>query len=591
MSEGVFEIHGLGGKSSTVKRLKGWNLRPDGELVKLDQDYTVKVTKGPLTSGTVTLGSLDRVALGGYVAFESEESINNPLGPVDQATIMEVNPVRRWEMELAKSVGWFTRTSSEAVGVHVAPRHFEPWLSQVQPGSTSISLANVPALPGPEGARPGLINILPRVSVHFSDPSLSDKPDFESWDAMARWFHGRFDAMTPALQVVDLEGKKGVRALNAIHGWMQHDFTYKQVYLTPERSWLPESAKEVLRQRFGDCKDLTGLFLAAAKGAGMEASPVLAMIHEGKVEMDEDVTPFVFNHVIAAVRLPVTAGLPSEVTTPFGRFLLVDSTGRYTPLGYLPSAHRGGRLLICTPGGAAWVDVPANATKKPQVKTRVEASETAAGGLKGTLVVSAFEGALGLRDLALEGGMRAVKERLASILDLPFDSVWDVDSIGDPLAGEEAFAVQIGFALPKALVPFGRAWLLPRLGLPGDLTPLRSPGRIRRYPVSIPADLPWEYTAALRLISPVKPSMPTGRLETPLRTATWKADAATGTWKLEYRQSTQGLDLPYDDRERGVRTQRDDWKKYQNYMDDILTVVREPGPSPDPGPGTRIHSR
>ena len=39
--EGVYALHGLGGNSSRIKKLKGWNLRPDDTVTKVDRDDLV----------------------------------------------------------------------------------------------------------------------------------------------------------------------------------------------------------------------------------------------------------------------------------------------------------------------------------------------------------------------------------------------------------------------------------------------------------------------------------------------------------------------------------------------------------------------
>ena len=64
LDQGLFVAHGLGWKTSVLKRLKGWNLRPDGELETLERDYTVTVAAGNRRADTLTVGQLPRVAKG-----------------------------------------------------------------------------------------------------------------------------------------------------------------------------------------------------------------------------------------------------------------------------------------------------------------------------------------------------------------------------------------------------------------------------------------------------------------------------------------------------------------------------------------------
>ena len=45
--QGAFFIHGLGGTASQVTQLQGWNLRPDGELTRFNQDFNFTLTSSP----------------------------------------------------------------------------------------------------------------------------------------------------------------------------------------------------------------------------------------------------------------------------------------------------------------------------------------------------------------------------------------------------------------------------------------------------------------------------------------------------------------------------------------------------------------
>jgi len=585
LDQGGYIIHGLGGASSRIKRLKGWNLRPDGEVVRLDRDFIATVGKGnaaDYSTGTTTIAVLDRVVKGSYVAFESEEVITHPLGPLDTTTILEAQPIRRWELAMVKSVGWFTATSTEGVGLRLEARHFAPLFPQPDPKATALALSDLPALPRNEAAAPGARNFLPWVLLAFADASLKNVPDLASWDTYAKWTHGVYEARTLPCRPVDLAGATGLDALRTIRRWMQREMTYKQVYLTPDRGWVPDSPGDVLRARFGDCKDLAGLFMAAARDAGLEAVPVKARIVEGSIEPGEPVGPFAFNHVIAGIRMEKTAGLPAEVVTPLGRFLLVDLTEQFTPLGRLGEAHRDGRVLICTAQGAAWAKIPAEAIVPSRVEVRLEGTETDNGGLKGTLSVTETGDGAGLRHLALSGGAKAVRERCATLLDLPAGSRWDLARLADPKDGQETFQAQVVFEVPEALEPTGSEWLLPHFGLPSSPASIQRLGQPRRLPVAVQEGPGWDWRATLHLRAPKAPATPEADLETPFRTLHWTAKRDGRTLDLHLRQTRRQALYPYERREEGVQDQRSDWKRFRTFVDEALTVVPPPPPAPGP---------
>ncbi|HEX9082751.1 MAG TPA: hypothetical protein VF768_10755, partial [Holophagaceae bacterium] len=187
---GLFTLTGLGGGASKVKKLKGWNLRPDGELVKLDSDSVVAVERPGDSTGIsntrLTGAGLERVVEGSIVAFESLQVETHPGGPAEITGVMEPQPIFRWEIRAATQAGWFR--SLKQVSSRIQFSHFEPWIPSptVVPG-VSITADNIPALPAGESASPSSWGILPRVAITFMDPDLKGVPALDSWNGIASW--------------------------------------------------------------------------------------------------------------------------------------------------------------------------------------------------------------------------------------------------------------------------------------------------------------------------------------------------------------------------------------------------------------------
>ena len=255
----------------------------------------------------------------------------------------------------------------------------------------------VPPLPKDEGLTPAPEDVLPNVFLRFADPAQTSLMGVDSWDAIARWEVARYLQSSPPLRLPGTEPKPSLEELQRLRSWIARQITYKMVYLTPDRGWVPEVAEEVFRKRYGDCKDMASLFIAASRSVGFEAFPVLARIFEGRISVDDPVGPQAFNHVIAAVRLPNSLGLPAEVETPRGRFLLVDPTDAFTSLGRMAEAHRGRRVMLCLPEGAQWVVVPTSAIVAPGLTTRLEGRLEAGGRLKGHLTIQETGNSVGIR--------------------------------------------------------------------------------------------------------------------------------------------------------------------------------------------------
>jgi hypothetical protein len=566
LDEGSFVLSGLGGGASKVNRLKGWNLRADGVLEKLDQDTVVTLHdagEAAVSTHMKTGAALPRVAKGSLVAFESLQTFRHPMGPVSGAFPLEDVPIRRWELELAVKAGWFT--SVKGVEVKMDLRHFEPWIrkAEVVPGQ-SVMVSNLPALPKGEEARPHYFNNHPSVWVRFLDPALKESPSLENWDAHAKWIHAQYVARAQATRVVDLAGKGALPGLRALHAWMGRDFTYKQVYLTPERGWIPEAAAEVGRRKYGDCKDLTICLLAEASTLGLGIHPVLARINEG--EMEADMPPsLTFNHVIAGLKLDQSLGLPAEVETPKGRFLLVDPTDPETPLGQLGAAHRGRRVMICTDQGAVWALVPNAAILQPHIRIEMKGVAEPNGKLTATLKFVETGDKLGLRSAALGSG-KLQEFITGKLVDLPPTGSLQVLSQSDPRDYAKPFEVVVKAMHPDGFHRMGQEGVLVSWGLPSVPGVIQKVGKSRVHPVVSRTADGWDFEGEVAFPGPVQPILGEKKGETPFRsyawTATTEAQPQGGLLRMTYHQVRKDATWAPPDQEKGVA----EWKKDRSLL-------------------------
>jgi len=571
-SEAIFRLIGVGGGASKVNRLKGWNLRPDGEVTRVDRDLVLSFQDfGTPDVRTATM--LQQVTKGSLVAFESLQTERHPMGPTDGAYILETHPIRRWELEPAKRDGWFTNTRN--VEIRVDRHHFSPWFPQPGAlGEIGIGLDRVPALPKDENHTPHARNVLPWVSIRFIDPDLKDAPVWTDWDAFARWEYGKFKALLAVDGVPEFKGKDPADRLGQLHAWMAKELTYKAVYLTPERGWVPLAASEVGRRHYGDCKDLTSFLIAGADRIGLEACPVLALILEGEVEAGEPLSLMAHNHVITAIRLDASLGFPAEVETPEGRFLLVDPTDRFTSLGRLDQVHRGRRLLICTAKGGQWVRVPDAAIVPPKVTLRLKGEADARGNLHATLAITEQGDAWKLRAIAQMANADALRADLQKRLDLPPMAVIQVLAKGDPLDQASPFTLNLALDLPQALKRTGGELELTPLGWQIVPVQTQKPGVPRRLPVSQGNPLDLEYFAEITTPTRCAPVLPAKEGDTPFRSFSWTAQAAdsgAGTrLSLHLQHHMKHVGFDFEHREEGVAASKKDRSQALNLLADAL---------------------
>ncbi len=564
LGEAVYAIGSLGGRSSKVKQLKAWNLRPDGDLIKLDTDSAVILDDdrpSEISTSLLTTTKLPRVVTGSLLAFESLESTRHPMGPTAVAMPMQPHPVRRWELEVAASGGWFTDLRHVVVRMDV--RHLAPWVPspEIIQGK-SLKISGLPALPKAEGAGPSPRNTLPSVLVRFQDPEFHGGPPTDTWNTLAAGVDARYQERFQPSRVMDVSNQGVKEALLAIHAWMVRELTYKQVYITPERGWLPDPGPEVVRHRYGDCKDLTCCLLSEAKGMGLEVHPVMALIGHGFIEEDEEPSFTSFDHVISAIALKESLGFPAEVVTSGGRFLLVDPTSRFTPLGLLPAVHRNRRVMICTPRGAQWVRVPAAAVQVPVARITIEGEVDAGRSVVAQLSIEEVGESLGLRGAFATQGNKALQDLLAQWLDLPPTASLVLQSQGDPWDLSNPFRVGATLRQPGALRREGQDDVLPAWGMPGVPPSIQSSHRVRRFPVESNRLGRLELQATYRLPYALRPVLPFLDITTAFRTLHWKAQAQVQgglpVVQLHLDQSLEPAFFDASHRDKGVASWKED---------------------------------
>lgn len=564
------------GRNAGIRKLKGWNLRPDGELTKVDKgdlagwdpDAGDEVTRN-IGAGTTLRG----VVNGSLVAYESEYSTGS-LGPTCRMAPLERFPVRRFEL-LARSGETFLLGRRD-VPMVVTTRHFAPWLPEPAPGAREVMLDNLPPLPRDEWAHGGERRWAPTIWIHFEDPSLTDLPQAGNWDRLATWYCERFLRETQSPWPLPPSSSDDRGALVELDRWMKREFRYQQVYLRADRAWIPEKAPEIVRKRYGDCKDLAAVFLGAASARGLKAFPALARISESAIATDEPPSSTAFNHVIAAIRLEKSMGFPAEVETLGGRFLIADPTARLTPLGYLPESHRQGRVMICTPEGAVWVDIPDPAIQPTSMRIKV-VGELGSQGLSGSVTLHEEGDQEGLRQAAFFGTPDQLRSRVVGLMGLRAEARLELKRKGDPLDLDHPFALEYTLEVPRPLSRLGQEFELADLGFPGLPDPIQPKGRPRQLPVRFEGGDRWDLSLDLTLAGGgLRPTGPGGTLETPLRTVRWASRVDQGRLTIELTQETRRAQWDLAHREEGVAVQRKDRSALKVLLDDARTLLPAP---------------
>ena len=161
----------------------------------------------------------------------------------------------------------------------------------------------------------GAVSVLDREPMLF----VSTFRDYEALGD-AYWKEAAPKAeVTPALRslarqiVQNIEGKR--EQAEAISTWVKRNIRYVAIYLGPGRV-VPNPAEDVLRNRYGDCKDHVTLMMALLSAVGIESEQVLIQAGNAYTLPSAPVLA-AFNHVI--VHLP-QFGLYDDPTSGFSAF-------------------------------------------------------------------------------------------------------------------------------------------------------------------------------------------------------------------------------------------------------------------------------
>lgn len=546
VGEGAYKLTREGAEVAKVKKLKGWNLRPDGDLEKMDKDDAWSIAglvdeDGGFSKKTVTAGALPRVAKGSVVAFESLEVLHRPMGAITSRIAMEDIPVLRWEVAAAKKEGWFSNLKQ--VDLKLDLSNFDLWKIPVEQGPGFVAASNLPRAPKAEPFMPDWFEVLPQVTCRFLDPAFKDAPDWTSWDGLAD-FTSRTFATAGRTPVPGLNGADSEAKLRSLIDWMYRNLSYRAIYLSPNRGWIPEKAQETDRKRFGDCKDFAAFLLGGVQGLGFGGVPVLASIQARRVE--PSMTPdILFNHAIAAIRLEKSLGLPAEVETPAGRYLVVDPTDHYTPFGYLGVQHRGRWVMLCLPGKAVWVRIPDSAIAPPAVHLTLQGSCGADGVLNGTLRIEEGNNAWGLRQMAVEAAPKDLIDFIRSRrLSLAPTATCEVLTHSDPRDLNLPFQIELKVRIPEVVTSDGTEADLHLPGFPDvPSRPLRN-GESRHYPLESRSNLHLVYSASIRVPRTMAPLLANLTSTTCCHSLDFKAKAAPDG---DATQLKIGLDAQWKD--------------------------------------------
>jgi tetratricopeptide (TPR) repeat protein/transglutaminase-like putative cysteine protease len=319
-------------------------IAPDGKVSQLDQKTITDGPAGEQDEDTYTDARIRKAPLPGLTVgaiVEDETVVEDkepffPAGGVYRDFFARDVPVVRSELivEAAKEL-------KLRYQVHMLPQ--VAVTDEEQDGKRRLKFVQ-----GFQAARPESDIHLP---THQISSPMVEFSTGESWAAVAAGYRelaeGQIDAAkVKALLPAELPSER-LAAIQRILSRLHKEVRYTGIEFG-EAALKPETAAEVLKRHYGDCKDKAALLVGLLRAAGMAAN--MALLDTGP---GEDVTPELpgmnrFDHAI--VYLPADG--------KGGEALWIDATAEYTEAGSLPSMDRGRLALIIADGTSTLTMTP-----------------------------------------------------------------------------------------------------------------------------------------------------------------------------------------------------------------------------------------
>jgi len=189
------------------------------------------------------------------------------------------------------------------------------------------------------------------LSTHIFSSPMIEFSTGESWAAVAATYSQLSEKQIDPAQVKGLlpgePAGSRMERIQRIVSRLNKDIRYTGIEFG-EASLQPETATEVIKRHYGDCKDKAAMLVSMLRAAGIDAD--MALLDAGP---GPDVTPELpgmnqFDHAI--VYVPAD-GKDSEP-------LWIDATAEHAQVGVLPSMDQGRMALIIAKGTDALTSTP-----------------------------------------------------------------------------------------------------------------------------------------------------------------------------------------------------------------------------------------
>ena len=377
----------------------------------------------------------------------------------------------------------------------------------------------------------------------------------DSWEATGLDYLGKIEDKLAVDDVAERAARlvEGVdseqRKIEILSAWVQDEIRYEALEFG-RRAYIPKTARETIRDRYGDCKDHAVLLYAMLEAVGIDASLAL-------VNLSQQVVPTLpntdqFDHMIVAV------GKGDQ-----RRF--IDTTDKDLRLGQLPPRSMAGNFALSLDERPALVRIPEYESSLTGINverviefrddTHIEVRESArftgyqAAELRGQLrSIESSEMQVSLQRWI------ATRYSDAELLDYSVDNIFD--------AGYDLL-FEIRYLLP--IETDGS------FDVPGFLE-----GYYLEFERVADRRFPFEHLFPLRMSTVTSVAIPAGKRLDEVARKPERGESRFGNWRREVTRGDRGWEIRFDFVASEDRFDPEDYREFSEFQRRVIDAVEQP---------------
>jgi len=448
------------GEHEGIRALQARTIRPDGSIAEFDGTvYEKPLVKARGFKMMAKSFTLPNVEVGSIIEYRYRHVLT--YGWVyNSRWLLSENLFTRRAVFSLKPSRQFTLRWSWPLGL---PEGTQPPVNDR--GTVRLETQNVPAFVTEDHMPPEDL-MKYRVEFIYEDVDSSQEEPEKYWKAFGKRAHRHLssfvgdpddlkDAVATIVQPADSPETKVRKIYAHVQQMRNLSFEREKTEQEIKREKLSdiENAKEAWKRGYGTGTDLTWLFLALVRAAGVEAQGILVPTRDDYFFDHRQMNARQLNSNVVFVKLP-------------DRELFVDPGIPFTPFGLLPWEETGVNSMSLDKDGGKWTKIPLSKPEDARVARKLTAKLTTGGTVEGKLTVTytGLEAAWRRKRLRNEDAAERkkfleqdVEADVPTGIDVTLTNSPDWSGVETPLVAELDFRASgwAAMAGKRALVPVG----------------------------------------------------------------------------------------------------------------------------------------